>query len=129
MRKQYYFRPSPGGLLSWNVDWLIAQSARLPRRVVALEEIHEIDEPWHGDDETPSWRAMVAHAKLIEEADLSYPIILAADGRVMDGMHRVAKALLQGRETIDAVQFEVDPPPDHVGRGPQDLPYDRPEER
>jgi len=41
----------------------------------------------------------------------------------MDGMHRVAKAVLQGRETIDAVQFAADPEPDHIGRGPNDLPY------
>jgi hypothetical protein len=123
MRKQYYFRSSPQGLLAWDVDLLIARSAHLSRRAVPLRDIREIDEPWHGDDEKPSWRAMVEHVKLIAEADLAYPIILAADGRVMDGMHRVAKALLHGRETIDAVQFEVDPPPDHVGRGPDDLPY------
>ena len=34
----------------------------------------------------------------IEETDLEYPIILAADGRVMDGMHRVCKALLEGKD-------------------------------
>jgi len=116
-------------MLAWDIDLLIAHSVHFSQRPVPLMDIREIDEPWHGDDEQPSWRAMVEHVKLIAEADLAYPIILAADGRVMDGMHRVAKALLQGRETIDAVQFEVDPPPDHVGRGPQDLPYDRPEER
>jgi hypothetical protein len=35
----------------------------------------------------------------------------------------VAKAALQGRDWIEAVQFERDPEPDHVGRGPDDLPY------
>ena len=58
------------------------------------------------------------------EADLRYPIILSADGRVMDGMHRVAKAYLEGRETIQAVQFEVDPRPDYIGVEADDLPYD-----
>jgi hypothetical protein len=38
-------------------------------------------------------------------------------------MHRVAKAVLEGRREIDAVQFAQDPPPDHVGRGPLELPY------
>jgi len=61
--------------------------------------------------------------RLIDDADLSFPIILAANGAVMDGMHRVAKAALQGRQAIEAIQFEEDPPPDHVGRGPHDLPY------
>ena len=48
------------------------------------------------------------HARLIDAADLSFPIILSADGRVMDGMHRVAKAALPGHETIAAVQFASD---------------------
>ena len=61
--------------------------------------------------------------RLIEQADLSFPIILAANGEVMDGRHRIAKAALTGRATITAVQFTTDPPPDHVGRGPDDLPY------
>ncbi len=66
---------------------------------------------------------MIEHIRLINEADLSYPIILAANGEVMDGRHRIAKAALEGRTTIGAVQFETDPPPDFVGRAPGDLPY------
>jgi hypothetical protein len=61
--------------------------------------------------------------RIIDAVDLSFPIILGADGRVMDGMHRVAKALLQGRSEIEAVRFQVDPEPDHVGRQPSELPY------
>jgi hypothetical protein len=56
-------------------------------------------------------------------AYLQFPIILAANGAVMDGVHRVAKAVLRGRREIEAVRFAQDPPPDHVGRGPMDLPY------
>src|SRR6266478_5486448 len=33
-------------------------------------------------------------------------IILDNSGRVMDGMHRVCKALLQGIDTVAAVQFD-----------------------
>ena len=60
---------------------------------------------------------------MIEEADLSFPIILSSSGAVMDGMHRVAKAAWQGRNEIEAVQFDEDPEPDHVGLGPKELPY------
>lgn len=56
-------------------------------------------------------------------ADLSYPVILAADGRVMDGMHRIAKALAMGLETVDAVQFQKQPEPDYRDVRPKDLPY------
>ncbi|MFP8875159.1 MAG: hypothetical protein VCB42_11695, partial [Myxococcota bacterium] len=63
------------------------------------------------------------HMKLIQEVDPSFPIILAADGRVMDGMHRVARAVLEGRDEIEAVQFERTPEPDYVDCNPTDLPY------
>lgn len=42
----------------------------------------------------------------------------------MDGMHRVARALLEGRSTITAVRFREDPEPDHRDCWPDDLPYD-----
>ena len=122
MRKQYYFRPSDRGLLAWDVDNLIAASSRLPRKRIALGEIRELDEAWFGD-ERPTWRAIAGHLRLVQEADLSFPIILSANGAVMDGMHRVVKATLEGRADIEAVQFPQDPPPDHIGRGPDDLPY------
>jgi hypothetical protein len=66
---------------------------------------------------------MVEHVRLIEEAELSFPIILSASGAVMDGMHRIARAVREGRTEIGAVQFDHDPDPDHVGLGPKDLPY------
>lgn len=123
MRKQYYFRPSPRGLQAWDVDRLVELAKHLPRRQLALDQIRELDEAWSGDGEQQTWRAMVDHIRLINAADLSFPIILAANGDVMDGRHRIAKAALEGRATIDAVQFAIDPPPDHIGRGPDDLPY------
>ncbi|MFP6660761.1 MAG: hypothetical protein VCB78_04785, partial [Myxococcota bacterium] len=86
-----------------------------------LDEVYWFDD----DDEKPTCRRVLEHIALIEETDLSFPIILAADGRVMDGMHRVAKAVLEGINTVDAVRFESDPEPDHVGRKPSELPYDR----
>jgi hypothetical protein len=42
----------------------------------------------------------------------------------MDGMHRVAKAMLHGLNSIEAVRFEHDPEPDFVGVDPDNLPYD-----
>lgn len=57
------------------------------------------------------------------DCDLAFPIILFKDGRVMDGMHRVCKALLNGLSEIEAVRFVEDPEPDYVGVHPDDLPY------
>ena len=126
MRKQYHLRPSASGLLAWDVDRLIALTADLPQREVPLDTIRELDEPfWFGGgSETATCRAVAEHARLIAEAHLSHPIILGADGRVMDGMHRVAKAYLEGRDTIPAVQLDVDPEPDFVGVDEAALPYE-----
>lgn len=123
MRKQYYFRRSSRGLLAWDVDRLVELSSGLPRQLLPLTEIRELDEPWAGDDERATWKGLIEHVRLMEEADLAYPIILSASGNVMDGMHRVAKAALQRRDTIEAVRFSRDPEPDHVGKGPNDVPY------
>ena len=123
MRKQYFFRPSSRGVLAWDVDRLVQLSSDLPRKQIPLSKIRELDQVWFGDDEPRTWRAMLEHMKLIVEADLPFPIILSSSGAVMDGMHRVAKAEWQGRREIEAVQFDQDPEPDHVGLGPDELSY------
>jgi hypothetical protein len=123
MRKQYFFRPTLGAFSAWDVDRLVALTRALPRRRVALSDIRELNEPWFGSGESPTWRALVEHVKLMDAADLSFPIILSADGTVMDGMHRVAKACRTGLADIEAVQFVVDPPPDYENVQPADLPY------
>ena len=124
VRKQYFFRPSPQGLLAWDVDRLVDLSRGFARKRVRIEDLGELDRPWSGDGERQTWRELIAHIRLIEECDLSFPIILAANGEVMDGRHRIAKAALHGHETIDCVQFAEDPPPDHIGRTPDELSYD-----
>ena len=126
MRKQYHSRPSDQGRLVWDVHRLVALSAALPQKTVPLHTIRELDEPYWVDDAAapPTCRAIADHARLIQETDLRYPIILSANGRVMDGMHRVAKAYLEGRTEIEAVQFSVDPEPDYIGVDLETLPYD-----
>lgn len=61
-----------------------------------------------------SARELVAHIKQILEADLSYPIILDDEGEIMDGRHRILKALLEGKETILAVRFDETPCHDYT---------------
>ena len=125
MRKQYHFRPGPAGLRAWDIDRLVALSQALPVVEVALADIRELDEAyWFDHGYAPTCRAVAEHARLINEVDLSFPIILSADGRVMDGMHRVAKALIENVDDLPAKRFARDPAPDHVGVAPDDLPYE-----
>lgn len=56
-------------------------------------------------------REMVVHMKAVNDADLKYPIILDEDGDLMDGRHRLMKALLTEAKTIKVVRFEKNPPP------------------
>jgi hypothetical protein len=123
VRKQYFFRPTPQGLLAWDVDRLVELSKNFTRQQLRVDAIGELDRPWSGDGEAQTWRELIAHLKLIDACDLSFPIILSASGEVMDGRHRIAKAALMGHETIACVQFTEDPPPDHIGKTPEELPY------
>jgi len=56
-------------------------------------------------------RDMVMHINAVNDADLKYPIILDEDGELMDGRHRIMKALLLGKKTIRVVRFDVNPSP------------------
>jgi hypothetical protein len=126
MRKQYSVRRSVGGFDAWDVDRLVELSSGLPVHDVAVDDIAELDEEyWFADSDAPATvRAVIEHARLIEEVDLAHPILLDVDGRVMDGMHRVARAVLDGHTTVRAVRFVEQPPPDYVDCHPRDLPYD-----
>ena len=54
------------------------------------------------------------HWKRAAETDLDYPVILDDDGFIMDGWHRVAKALFLGLSTIKAVRFDETPACDYI---------------
>ncbi|MDT0262744.1 hypothetical protein [Jatrophihabitans lederbergiae] len=125
MRKQYHFWPAKRGFDAWDVDRLIALSRDLSVEQVTVDSIGEIDTQYwfDGSAEVPTVRKVVEHVRLISEVDTSYPIILGHDGRVMDGMHRIARALLEGRTEIDAVRFPSPPEPDYRSCSPHELPY------
>ncbi|MEW8505371.1 MAG: hypothetical protein AB2598_01595 [Candidatus Thiodiazotropha sp.] len=126
LRKQYYFSSSSRGLCAWDVERLIKLTKDIEPELIPLNTIKELDENhWFGEEgDTPTCRAITEHAVLIKNTDLSFPIILSTQGRVMDGMHRVCRALMEGKEKIKAVRFAIDPEPDYVGvRSADDLPY------
>jgi hypothetical protein len=59
-------------------------------------------------------REMVMHMMAVQAADLSTPIILDEDGELMDGRHRLMKAMMLGVPTVKAVRFDENPTPDQV---------------
>lgn len=94
---------------------LISRAAALPVQEMPLEHLNI----YGLFPKISSMRRWVGHMKSVLEADLDYPIILDDEGYVMDGRHRVARALLEGKETIKFVRFEKTPDPDY---------YEEPEE-
>jgi hypothetical protein len=113
------------GLDAWDVDRLIALSASFEVEEIDLSSVWEVDTVyWFDEREKPTVRKIIEHARLIQEVDLAHPIIVGPDGRVMDGMHRVARALLEGATTIRAVRFDAIPDPDVRNCRTDDLPYD-----
>ena len=112
---QKHSRLTLNGRYVWYTERLWQLARQLPPKSIPIESIAEFDQNcWFDDGKPPTCRAIAAHAKRIYETDMSYPIILSAEGYLMDGGHRIAKAWLLGMNEIQAVQFEVDPEPDEV---------------
>lgn len=51
------------------------------------------------------------HCNKVNKADLTKPIIIAWDGAIADGRHRIIKAIIQGKRTIKAVRMTWKPEP------------------
>lgn len=54
------------------------------------------------------------HLRRAMKADLSVPILLGWNGSIVDGRHRIVKALMQGKRTIPARRMTWKPEPDHT---------------
>lgn len=91
---------------TWSVARLFELSRELPVMDVPLNHLNVFYEY-----ERLTLREMVTHMKAVNDADLSTPIILDEDGELMDGRHRLMKAMLIGAETIKAVRFDENPAP------------------
>ena len=109
-------RPEDGNPLKiWDVPTLWELARDLPVVSVSIEELQELDRvSWYGKDGHSgrlTVRQFVAHARRIDEADLDQPILLSAEGKMLDGFHRLAKALKEGRTHLPAKRFPADPDP------------------
>lgn len=83
------------------------------------DDIAELDGNWWFSPDGPAAtpRRIAAHMRLAMEADLSHPIILCADGRLM------ARAVAEQRSEIAYVRFAKTPAPDYVNVSLDALPY------
>ena len=100
------------GQRAWHIESVWRAARNLPVEQVQIGSIRELDEDCWFNGRPATVRAVVDHAARMHSADLELPVILASDGQVLDGMHRIAKALLEGRATLPARRLPVDPDPD-----------------
>lgn len=127
LRQQYNFRRSENGdLLVWDVNKLIHKTTNMSPKKIKLSSIKEYEEAYWYDlgEAKPTCENIIEHVELINSADLSYPIILCYEGKLMDGMHRVCKANLLGLKEILAFKFEEYIPPDFINVDYKNLKYD-----
>lgn len=94
----------------WSVPRLFELARELPVLDIPLDHLS-----LYYTYEKLTLREMVMHMKAVHDADLSRPIILDEDGELMDGRHRLMKAMLTGEKTVKAVRFDENPSPDKVG--------------
>lgn len=77
-------------------------------------------------DEVIRWKLVnvrdyVNHYQRVCKAELLNPLILRSDGYVMNGWHRIIKAISVNLKHLPAKQFKVDPEPDFKANEPPEL--------
>lgn len=89
--------------VTYFVKDLWEQVSGLPEEMVEIAQFMN-DCAWDTNLPMPM-RDFCKHMKRIQEADLSYPIILHPEGHIMDGYHRLCKAYMLGHTHIAAKRW------------------------
>lgn len=97
------------GRHNWSVARLFELARELPVMEIPLDHMY-----LYYTYEKLTLRELVMHMRAVMDADLSKPIILDEDGEIMDGRHRLMKAMMQAEPFIKAVRFEKNPSPCRV---------------
>lgn len=95
----------------WTVTNLIARAKDLEPFDLPLAAIYLGTEVW-----TPEGSpfGLAYHMRRALDVDTNYPVIMSEEGFIMDGWHRVLRALIDGKPTIKAVRFNKTPPHDYL---------------
>ena len=101
----------------WHVATIWRAAEGLVPGEVAVASIREMEEVcWFSEawGRLPTCRAVGEHVKRVMAADLTVPVIVGPKGELLDGMHRVVRAWLEGRVGVAAVKLERMPEADEV---------------
>lgn len=101
---------------TYSVDMMMAyvNAHKLPIQRISIEEnLWQIEQPVWGDYSpsdvlrNPSKKKYAENIQRIRNADLSYPIFLTSKGQIIDGYHRILKAIQQEEKTVKAYVFDA----------------------
>ena len=95
----------------WIVTNLIARAKDLEPFDLPLAAIYSGSEVWAP---VGSAYGIAHHVRRALDVNTEYPIILCQQGFIMDGWHRVLRALIDGKTTIKAVRVAETPLHDYV---------------
>lgn len=94
---------------SWSVARLIKLAEDFPVYEVPVFMLYTGGWPWE-DNQTLD--TFISHVARVNAADLDVPLLVSPSGSIIDGMHRICKAVLEKRETIKVKYFTELPAPD-----------------
>lgn len=92
--------------------WSVSRLHELAKNLTPFEAPLDALDIWQKYDLT--LREVVMHAAAFMDADMEHPIILDEDGCLMDGRHRIMRAIYEGRDKILVVRFDENPAPCRV---------------
>lgn len=92
------------GSEEWDIDYLISEAKNIIPKSTLLCHLNLTNmDPY-----------FFSNLKRVIFADLNYPIILAPDGCIIEGIHRVIKALMEGQSMIMCKKFKEMPKPNRI---------------
>jgi hypothetical protein len=101
--------PDAGTYFTWPVRTLWEQAADLVTEEVPVTSLSAHNSVWWFESGPPTLTQFVDRARRMLDADLSFPVLLAKNGWVLDGGHRIAKTLLLGKPMILIKRFLLMP--------------------
>lgn len=93
------------GDIRYSVKSLIEASKDIKPFDLDIRGVDISAEPWG----RVNIKDFAQHMLRINDADLSYPIILDDTGFICDGWHRLVKAIVKGDKTIKAKRLKIMP--------------------
>lgn len=98
-----------GGVFKTKSLWFAASNIPTSIYTIDTKTILEEKVRW----KIENFNDFIVHFKRVSNADLSKPLIVRSDGYVMDGWHRIARAIIKGISELPQKKFTLDPRPDY----------------